>query len=348
MSFKVINSRRGIFSPFSLKAFICDSADDINNLPRFGILGRQDNDPISVCACAYGSTALVCNGSITETYILTPNNEWVKKTESHSGGGGAIIEPLEVTENGTYTPPEGVDGYSPVSVSVASSGGGDGPEKYIEAKYETVELPNATAIKPYAFCADSTLKNIIMPKVTIINGKAFQNCPNLALTELPAGLTSIGSDAFAYCSSLALTELPAGLTSVQSDAFAACTSLALTGLPDGLTSISSNAFKGCTNLALTKLPTRLTTINSYTFWNCPKLALTELPDSLTKIDSSAFQNCTGLTTLTFKRIASSINSSAFSGCTNLTTINVPWAEGAVKNAPWGAENATINYNYTGE
>lgn len=35
---------------------------------------------------------------------------------------------------------------------------------------------------------------------------------------------------------------------------------------------------------------------------------------------------------------------AFEGCTNLTTINVPWAEGAVANAPWGATNATINYN----
>lgn len=30
----------------------------------------------------------------------------------------AVIEPLEVTENGTYTAPEGVDGYSPVTVNV--------------------------------------------------------------------------------------------------------------------------------------------------------------------------------------------------------------------------------------
>ena len=27
------------------------------------------------------------------------------------------------------------------------------------------------------------------------------------------------------------------------------------------------------------------------------------------------------------------------------TVNVPWAEGAVASAPWGA--ATVNYNYTG-
>lgn len=32
-------------------------------------------------------------------------------------GGSAVIEPLTVTENGTYTAPEGVDGYSPVTVN---------------------------------------------------------------------------------------------------------------------------------------------------------------------------------------------------------------------------------------
>lgn len=31
----------------------------------------------------------------------------------------AVVQPLEVTENGTYTAPDGVDGYSPVTVNVA-------------------------------------------------------------------------------------------------------------------------------------------------------------------------------------------------------------------------------------
>lgn len=39
---------------------------------------------------------------------------------------GAVIEPLMITENGTYTAPEGVDGYSPVTVEVAALGGGAG------------------------------------------------------------------------------------------------------------------------------------------------------------------------------------------------------------------------------
>lgn len=35
----------------------------------------------------------------------------------------AVVKPLEITENGTYTAPDGVDGYSPVTVNVAASGG---------------------------------------------------------------------------------------------------------------------------------------------------------------------------------------------------------------------------------
>lgn len=35
-----------------------------------------------------------------------------------------VIEALEITKNGTYTAPAGVDGYSPVTVNVEASGGG--------------------------------------------------------------------------------------------------------------------------------------------------------------------------------------------------------------------------------
>jgi len=36
-------------------------------------------------------------------------------------GGGANIEPKNITENGTYTAPEGVDGYNPITVNVPST-----------------------------------------------------------------------------------------------------------------------------------------------------------------------------------------------------------------------------------
>jgi len=44
-------------------------------------------------------------------------------TGTGTGGGGAVIEPLSVTANGTYTAPSGVDGYSPVTVAVPQPSG---------------------------------------------------------------------------------------------------------------------------------------------------------------------------------------------------------------------------------
>ena len=138
-----------------------------------------------------------------------------------------------------------------------------------------------------------------------------------------------------------------GHTRIRNYAFNTCSKLALTSLPSGLTSIGESAFDGCTKLALTSLPSGLTSIGDYAFNGCSSLALTSLPSGLTSIGNNAFRNCTKLASLTFEGTPTRISRTAFSGCANLTTINVPWAEGAVANAPWGATRATINYNYTG-
>ena len=116
----------------------------------------------------------------------------------------------------------------------------------------------------------------------------------------------------------------------------------------GYNHIRDYAFTKCSNLALSSLPPGITSIGMYAFSNCPKLALTSLPSSVTDIENNAFDNCTSLTTLTFKGKPRNIRPKAFAMCGRLLTINVPWAAGEVANAPWGATNATINYNYTGE
>ena len=164
-------------------------------------------------------------------------------------------------------------------------------------------------------------------------------------TTLPSGLTKIGEYAFHGCTNLVLTSLPNGLTSIDARAFDGCTNLALTSLPDGITSISNYAFYKCSNLALTSIPDSVTSIGDSAFSSCTNLALTSLPDGVTSIGGNAFRNCTGLTEITFKGKPNNIYNSAFSGCTNLTTIRVPWSEGAVSGAPWGATNATLIYSY---
>lgn len=71
-----------------------------------------------------------------------------------------------------------------------------------------------------------------------------------------------------------------------------------------------------------------------------------LPESLTTLGGYAFRDCTKLKKVTFQS-KPTIKNEPFANCTALATINVPWAEGAVSGAPWGATNATVNYNYKG-
>ena len=96
---------------------------------------------------------------------------------------------------------------------------------------------------------------------------------------------------------------------------------------------------------MANLPIGVRIIDSQAFSQCQKLVLTTFPSALTSIGTQAFYNCIGLTSLTFQGTPTEIAVDVFEGCTNLTTINVPWAEGAVTNAPWGTTNTTINYNY---
>lgn len=117
-------------------------------------------------------------------------------------------------------------------------------------------------------------------------------------------------------------------------------------LPSDVTVIRNDAFSSCDSCCLESLPEGLTYIGINAFYDCRNLRITSIPSAVEVIADTAFSSCNGLTTITFKGTPRKIASSAFMMCPNLTTINVPWAEGAVANAPWGATNATINYNYT--
>lgn len=65
---------------------------------------------------------------LTEQEQLIASLRTALQGKAAGGGDGIVpvVEPLEVTENGTYTAPSGVDGYSPVTVNVPI------PEGYVK------------------------------------------------------------------------------------------------------------------------------------------------------------------------------------------------------------------------
>lgn len=135
-------------------------------------------------------------------------------------------------------------------------------------------------------------------------------------------------------------------TVVPEYAFAYLAELTSVDMPDNVIAIGDNGFYRCPKLQLTSLPPGITSLGDFAFSDCSKLALTSLPSGITSIGDFAFANCTGLETVKFTSTVSSIPNGVFSGCPRLSTIYVPWSQGQVANAPWGASNATIIYDYT--
>ncbi len=78
--------------------------------------------------------------------VKNQNNEWqsVAVAKTITTAASPVIESIEITENGTYDAPGGVDGYNPIIVNVPSSGGGGLP----------TEALNITGNCDYKFCGN--------------------------------------------------------------------------------------------------------------------------------------------------------------------------------------------------
>lgn len=136
-----------------------------------------------------------------------------------------------------------------------------------------------------------------------------------------------------------------GHTAVRNHMFYSLSALTSLQLPDSLKIINTSAFRQNTKLELSTLPQNVTDIGTYAFDGDSSITITDIPKSTRVIGANAFRNCTSLTEMTFRGKPVIMQTGIFTGCTSLTTIRVPWAEGEVANAPWGATNAQIQYNY---
>lgn len=232
-----------------------------------------------------------------------------------------IVEPSgtkSITTNGTHD----VADYASVNVNVA--GGGDVQDQWVQycnGEITNIDLTGATKIPKNMFKENTELVGVTMPNVTLIDSYAFNGCSKLALSELPEGITDIKNNTFSN-TAVTIERLPSSLRELGNGAFQNCTGVTISETPDKLRIIPNSAFSGCTGIS--------------------ELTLNAVVSDLYK---NSFDGCTNLTKVTFKGIPTGqMNANAFSNCNNLKDIYVPWAEGTVANAPWGATNATIHYN----
>lgn len=203
---------------------------------------------------------------------------------------------------------------------------------------------HVTAIGDYAFRNTGTTNFIFPDSVKHLGQDAFAGCKNLVSVRISA-LTYMAVHTFSGCTSLLKAELAEGVQLLASDTFYNCTALEEVSIPSTLKDLYTYTFYNCQNLRMTELPRNLRTLAGYVFYNCSSVTFSYLPDTINGIYDHCLENCTALTELRLHSTpVNGIYDTAFKGCTSLSDIYVPWAEGAVANAPWGATSAVIHYS----
>lgn len=214
-----------------------------------------------------------------------------------------------------------------------------------EAGWANVEVPEGVTIIRKGAFASSGLHQISLPdSLETIESNAFELC-HIESISLPDGLKSIGDHAFNGCGLLESCIFPDDIESINSASmFTNCSNLEIVNFPAAWTSIADYTFAACTSLRLSKIPAHITTIGTRAFNNCTSLTELDIMGATSLTGQYSIGRCSHLTTIKFHQTPSSINTQAFSSDSALTDIYVPWSNGAVAGAPWGATNASIHYD----
>lgn len=132
--------------------------------------------------------------------------------------------------------------------------------------------------------------------------------------------------------------------------FEGCTGIETFHAPELLT-FGGSMFQGCTSLYagqmmdLSVIAPKCQTLDSRCFQDC-NMSEIRLPQTLKKTNTYSINRNSNLTKVYFtgKPDGIVLGGATFDTVVNLRDIYVPWSEGEVANAPWGAPRATIHYD----
>lgn len=114
-------------------------------------------------------------------------------------------------------------------------------------------------------------------------------------------------------------------------------------IPNHTPEIRNYCFYHMSNITSVTIPNSVETIGTEAFRECTGITSITIPAGTDTISYRALSYCIKLNTVTFLGTPSVIRSDTFKG-SNVYDIYVPWREGQVSGAPWGAVDATIYYN----
>lgn len=183
--------------------------------------------------------------------------------------GGKTLGVKSITANGEYNASaDNVDGYSKVTVNVASV------SKLGAAVSDTLEeitaedLAGATKISQYALSRRQTLKKITLPNsVLSIENYAF-GYSKLITVIFGSGITEIKDSAFYNCTQLTGLTIPDNVITIAGSICYECTAMTSLIIGSGVQSIGFQAFCKCSRLqSITIKAITPPTLGSTPFYN---------------------------------------------------------------------------------
>lgn len=168
-------------------------------------------------------TQLQTNNASLDGYIARVNAaKDVAANLPEAGVTDPIIVGLKITENGTYTASNGVDGFSPVIVDVPT-GGGDGDEiPWLTREITEYSNPTLTTLGAYAL-SGTKIVTLDLPALSTIEGYAFYECTTLTEVRFPL-LTQVPNNGFRGFKGVVKADF-SSLTWIRSNGFYQCTNL---------------------------------------------------------------------------------------------------------------------------
>lgn len=227
-----------------------------------------------------------------------------------------VTESLSVSVNGTYTPGQGVDGFSQVVVDVPQSVAGFTEKEITEETYAIYNLSNsASFVHRNVFEGDVNLLTVNLPNASYVGSEAFKFCTNLTSVDM-ATCEVIYEYAFENCTSLVNVSLP-NCKTINISAFKQCSIISL-NLPNCI-SIQNNAFQNNFYLTTVSLP-KIVGLWPNVFLNCSSLNSVYI-NECNILYNEVFRNCGNLSYLSIPNCIE-IRNQVFLNCTSLKDVYV--------------------------